>query len=152
MSDLGFQPVGNSVLEAIEGLECQILHEVRGRRFGMPHDWFKQAKCRKDETASPRLLGYFGPQSRCGNTKRASLRVTVRKALALKLPPLRHIASNAKAKTLRELSSNTLTEMFDEFVSATPFTAFRRTYIRLIRANYLVYYVPTHTAFNRHME
>ena len=32
---------GNSVLEAIEGSKCQMLQEVRGRRFGMIYDWCK---------------------------------------------------------------------------------------------------------------
>ena len=33
--------IRNSVLEAIEGSKCQMLHQVRGRRFGMIYDWCK---------------------------------------------------------------------------------------------------------------
>lgn len=32
---------GRNVLEAIEGLKCQMLQEVRGRRFGMAREWSK---------------------------------------------------------------------------------------------------------------
>ena len=100
----------------------------------------KISELQKDETPRPRLLGYFGPQSRCGNTRRVSLRFSTRvrqHAFALRtlyLLPKPYSLQTAQAKTLCKISSNTLSEIFDELVSATPFAAFAHGVVSSLQA------------------
>ena len=87
------------------------------------------SELQKDETATTRV--FRTPTSMW--EYQTSFITRIRQHAFCPLAPKAYSSQPASKDPVRYSSSSTFSEMFDELVSATPFAAFRRTYLRLMK-------------------